>query len=43
MTWPLNQKPVSDLRYNKFTSSDHNLCRAFVDFRFENDEKVTSS
>ena len=22
MTWPLNQNPISDLRYNKFPSSD---------------------
>ena len=41
---------LTDKRYNKFPSSkknlnyrNHNLWRAFVDFRFDNDKNVASS
>ena len=40
MNWLLNQNPDSDQRYNKFRK--HNLWRAFVEFLFDNDEKVAS-
>ena len=43
MTWPLNQNPVSDLRYDEFPSSEQNVWRAFIDFLFDNDEKMASS
>ena len=47
MTWPSYQNSVSDLRYNKMTfpSSDQRwiTINTFVDFLFDNDEKVASS
>ena len=42
LTFPLHQNPVSDLRYNEFLVRT-NVLKGFVDFLFDNDEKVVSS